>query len=100
MQIIPIQDIPAQTISTALANQACDINLYVKSTGMYCDLRVNGVLIVSGVICQNLNRIVRDKYLGFVGDLMLNDTQGTNDPTSPMLGTRYELIYLESFEVA
>jgi hypothetical protein len=81
--------------------------LYQKSTGFYCDLSVNGSLLIGGVICQNLNRIVRSLYLGFVGDLCFVDTQGTFtlpstglDPSSPGLGTRYVFCYLEASDLA
>jgi hypothetical protein len=96
MQIIPISDTYSQTVSVQLANQACKINLYVKSTGLFCDLYVSDTLIIGGVICQNLNRIVRDLYLGFVGDLAFLDTEGTSDPSSPGLGARYLLMYLST----
>jgi hypothetical protein len=68
--------------------------VYQKDAGLFCDLSVNNVLIIGGVLCFNLNRIVRDLYLGFVGDLMFSDTQGTSDPLSPGLGSRYQLFYL------
>jgi hypothetical protein len=102
MHIIPISDTFSQTLSVQLAGQNCKINLYQKSTGFYCDLFVNGSLLIGGVICQNLNRIVRSLYLGFVGDLCFVDTQGTFtlpstglDPSSPGLGTRYVFCYIE-----
>jgi hypothetical protein len=95
-QIIPIIDTPNQLINTSLGGQQCTINLYQKSTGLFCDVNVNNVLIISGVICQNLNRIVRDSYLGFIGDLYFFDTQGLSDPASPGIGTRYLLKYLTS----
>jgi hypothetical protein len=57
---------------------------------------VNDVPLATGVACQNLNRLVRLDYLGFIGDLIWQDTHGTNDPTSPGLGTRYQLCYIES----
>ena len=38
-------------------------------------------------------------YLGFVGDLMFSDTQGTSDPSSPGLGTRYLLMYIEASDL-
>jgi hypothetical protein len=102
MQIIPIVDTYSQTLSVQLAGQNCTINLYQKSTGLFCDLYVNGSLLIGGVICQNLNLIVRSLYLGFAGDLFFYDTQGTyaipstgSDPSSPGLGTRYLLLYLE-----
>jgi Concanavalin A-like lectin/glucanases superfamily/SPRY domain len=63
---------------------------------LYLDLFVNDAPVITGVVCQNLNRLVRLSYLGFSGDLMWQDTHGTNDPTSPGLGTRYQLCYVES----
>ena len=99
MQIIPIADTYSQTLAVQLAGQSCTINLYQKSTGFYCDLYVSGTLIIGGVICQNLNRIVRDTYLGFIGDLMFQDTQGVNDPSSPGLGTRFLFCYLETSDL-
>ena len=95
MKLIPINDTYSQSLSVVLSGQNCQINLYQKSTGFYCDVYVNNVLIIGGVICENLNKIVRDVYLGFIGDLMFYDTQGTSDPSSPGLGTRYLFYYLE-----
>lgn len=94
--LIPINDKFSQTISVVLSNQSCQINIYQKATGLFCDLYVNSVLIIGGVICENMNVIVRDTYLGFVGDLMFYDTQGKDDPSSPGLGTRFVLLYLEA----
>ena len=95
MQIVPIVDAYSQVVNVQLGGQSCAISLYQKSTGFYCDLYVGGALIIGGVICQNLNRIVRSLYLGFIGDLCFMDTQGALDPSSPGLGTRYLLCYLE-----
>lgn len=101
MQIIPVTDVYSQSLTVQLAGQNCQINLYQKSTGFFCDLYVNNSPIITGVICQNLNRIVRSLYLGFAGDLMWYDTQGSLatpstglDPSSPGLGTRYLFCYL------
>lgn len=91
--IIPITDKPSQTLTISLSGQQTTINLYQKSTGFYCDVYVNNALIIGGVICQNLNKIVRDAYLGFIGDLYFYDNQGVSDPVSPGLGTRFFLIY-------
>lgn len=96
MLIIPLTDTPAQTFSVQLGGQSCSINLYQKSTGLFLDLIVNNVAVLTGVICENLNRIVRNKYLGFLGDLMFEDMQGTSDPYySGGLGNRFLLCYLE-----
>lgn len=99
MQTIPISDKYNQSLSVVLSNQNCVISLYQKDNpeapGLYLDLYINDVLITGGVICENLNRIVRDSYFGFIGDLFFQDTQGTNDPSSPGLGSRFLLRYLE-----
>ena len=101
MLTIPVTDTYSQTLTVQLGGQNCQINLYQKSTGFFCDLYVNNAPIITGVICQNLNRIVRDSYLGFIGDLMWVDSQGSLtipsnglDPSSPGLGTRYIFNYL------
>ena len=99
MQVIPIQNLPNQTLQLALNNQQCQINVYQLNTGLYCDLYVSGNLIIAGVICQDRNRIVRDLYLGFIGDLCFIDIQGTSDPIYTGLGDRYVLCYLDSFDL-
>jgi len=99
MQQIPLQSVPNQSLSITLAGQNCRINIYQRSTGLYCDLYVDNTLIIGGVICQNLNRIVRDAYLGFIGDLGFFDAQGINDPDYTGLGSRYLLIYLEASDL-
>lgn len=95
MQIVPLSAVPSQQVAILLNGQSC--NIYVKTTryGMYLDLYVSGILVLAGVPCQNLNRIVRSAYLGFVGDLAFYDTQGTLDPSYDGLGSRYVLLYLE-----
>jgi len=99
MQQIPLQAVPNQSVNIALAGQNCRINIQQRSTGMYCDLYVSDNLIVGGVICQNLNRIVRDLYLGFIGDLGFYDLQGADDPYYTGLGTRFIFIYLETSDL-
>lgn len=100
MNVIPIQDTPSQDLNINLGGQFCTISLRTRVSGMFCDLYVNNSLIIGGVICQNLNPIVRDTYLGFSGDLMFLDTQGVSDPVSPGLGTRYLLIYVTPSDIA
>lgn len=101
MLIVPLQDQASQTLNVNLAGQACTISVYCKDAyGTFLDLSVNGSPIVVGVICQNKNRIVRDAYLGFVGDLGFLDTQGSDDPVSPGLGARFVLCYLTPADLA
>lgn len=102
--IIPLQRVPSQTLSVLVANQSCQINVYQRFYGVFFDLYADNVLVVGGVKCQNLNRLVRDKYLGFIGDFTFFDQQtddnnlGT-DPQYEGFGTRYLLLYLTPDEV-
>ena len=100
MLIIPLSPIPSQTLTTTLANQICQLNVYQKFYGVFVDLYVNNSLIIGGVIAQNLNRIVRSIYLGFSGDFCFIDTQGTDDPTYDGLGSRWQLAYLTEDDLA
>ena len=103
MQTVPLQAIPNQTLNVQLGGQACILNVYQLAFGLFMDLYVGNSLIVTGVICENLNRIVRSSYLGFVGDLAFFDTQGGSDPQDPIytgLGSRFVLVYLEESDLS
>jgi hypothetical protein len=99
MLVVPLQAVPSQAIAVTLAGQACKIAVAQRRTGMFVDLYVNDAAIITGVIAQNANRIVRDTYLGFIGDLAFFDTLGAQDPDYTGLGTRYVLMYLEASDL-
>lgn len=99
MQIVPIQPVPSQIVSVALAGQACQISIYLRGATLYVDLSVNNATIIDGVAARNKNRIVRSLYLGFVGDLTFLDNQGSEDPQYTGLGTRWSLAYLETSDL-
>ena len=101
---IPLQAVPNQTLTAPLAGQTVDINLYTRADGLFMDVLLNGKPIVDNVICQNENRIIRDLYLGFPGDLAFYDTQTDvngvgSDPEYTGLGNRYVLVYIEASEL-
>jgi hypothetical protein len=100
MQLIPLQAVPSQTVGVSLDGQACQINVYQLSTGLYVDLYLSNVIVIAGVIAQNINRVVRDAYLGFAGDLVFIDTQGDSDPDYTGLGGRFVLAYLTPADIA
>jgi hypothetical protein len=99
MKTIPISATPSQKLSSVLGGQNCQLKVYQKTTGLYVDVYVNNAPIVQGAIARDRVRIVRHAYLGFVGDLAFVDTQGTSDPISTGLGSRYSLIYLEASDL-
>jgi hypothetical protein len=97
--IIPLQAVPNQTINIQLGGQYVVLNIYQKFFGVFMDVFSNGSVVVQGVICQNLNRIVRDLYFGFVGDFVWIDSFASDDPTYTGVGSRFNLAYLEASDL-
>jgi hypothetical protein len=100
MLIIPVQALPNQTFAISLDGQNCNLNIYQTAYGLFMDIYMNSALIIGGVICQNLNRIIRDLYFGFAGDFVWYDNTGNGtDPYYLGLGTTYTLYYLETSDL-
>lgn len=90
---IPLLSVKSQLLSVQLGGQSCQIKIAHRTFGMYVDLYVNQSLIIGGVLALNDNRIVRSKYLGFLGDLYFHDRHGTSNPSYDGLGSRFVLLY-------
>jgi hypothetical protein len=99
MLVIPTVATPSQTLTVQLAGQPTQLNIYQKSTGLFCDVYVNDSLIIGGVLCLDANRLVRSQYLGFIGDLAFYDMHGAEDPLAAGLGIRWILVYLEAADL-
>lgn len=100
MQQIPMQPTPAQTVKSLLNDQNCQIYLYQKQRGLFVDISVDGVAIVTGVIARDAVPIICREYVGFSGNLIFIDTQGKSDPSYEGLGSRFALVYLTESENA
>jgi hypothetical protein len=100
MQTISAQAIANQTLQAQLGNQAVTLNIYQFTYGLFMDVLVAGSLIASCIPCQNLNRIVRYAYLGFQGDFIWYDSQGTEDPLYYGIGSRWQLLYLSAADLS
>lgn len=99
MLIVPVQATENQTFAVLLAKQNCRLNIYQKFYGVFMDVYVSNQLIIGGVLCENVNRVIRSTYLGFIGDFWFFDTQGNSDPHFTGLGSRYQLQYLEETDL-
>lgn len=99
MLIVPLQAVPSQTLSVRLGGQPCKIDVLTRGEGLYVSLYINDVLIVGGVAARDRVRVVIDRYLGFVGDLVWRDNRGREDPRYDGLGDRWDLIYLEAADL-
>ena len=92
---IPVNSTADQQLSVVLAGQNCVIRIYTLSTGMYLDLSVDGNQICTGSLIWGNALIVKNRYNGFSGNLMILDTQGTDNPVYSGLGSRFVLMYVE-----
>ena len=101
MQSIPLQPQPSQTLQTTVAGQNVTLNFYDKTDqGLFADVVADGVTLIIGVLCLDAVRLVPTDYLGFAGNFIFVDTQGSNDPTYDGLGSRFQLLYLTADEYA
>jgi len=98
MQQIPLQAVASQTTRIVLGGQNCQISLYQKDEGLFFDLISNGTTIVVAVLALDAVALVCRQYLGFIGNLLFVDTQGSTAPTYAGLGGRYALVYLTEAE--
>lgn len=100
MQIIPLNPVPSQSLSVLLADQDISLTITQRDSAMYIDVYKDDALVIGGVICQNENRIIRNAYLGFIGDLWFIDNTGAEaDPYYSGLGARWSLAYLEAADL-
>ncbi len=96
IQLIAVQPVPNQTLSVTLDNQIVVLNIYQRGGVdgiLFMDVFLAGELIIAGRVCQNGNKIIRNSYFGFEGDLVFWDMQGTSDPQFTGLGSRWVLAY-------
>lgn len=117
MQVVPLAAVPSQNFQIVLGGQNCAISLYLQNgydftdstletteANLYFDLTYNGIDVTNCAICLNQKRLlINRQYLGFVGDFMFVDTQGTNDPQYTGLGgntPRYVLLYITPADIA
>jgi hypothetical protein len=91
--VVPLLTVASQILTVQLNQQSCNLNVYQRTTGLFIDVGIGGQLIICGVIAHDRCKILRDTYLGFVGDLAFWDSQGTQDPDWTGLNQRYYLGY-------
>lgn len=94
MQQIPLDAVPNQKVLITLANQNCEINIYQRMTGLFFDLFVDGVAIVTTRLCVDRVPIVRNKASGFIGEFYFYDNTGTQNPDYVGLSNNFTLVYI------
>ena len=93
IQNIPlIPNTPSQSLFVPIGGIGALVTLAQKSTGLFADVSVGGVPLVSSVLCRDGVPIINAPYLGFPGDFAFIDKQGNSDPNWLGLATRYALV--------
>ncbi len=101
MLIVPAQANPNQAFNVTLGGQQVQLAIYQTDYGLFMDVSVAGTPVANGVICENLNPVVRAAYTGFLGELVWFDSSGAGtDPIYTGIGAQYQLIYLEAADLA
>lgn len=100
MLIVPTQPVPNQNFQVVLNGQQMTFNLSQTAFGLFMDVLLSGVAIITGQICLNQEPLVQQVYTGFSGELIFVDVQGTSDPVYTGLGSRFVLVYLEPADLA
>lgn len=93
---IPLVATPSQTLTVQLGAQPCRIDVRQRRTGLFVDLYVQDVPVRLGVKAMDRTKLVRDKYMDFVGDLYFTDLQGDADPDYTGLGGRFLFVWDEA----
>ena len=97
---IPLQPVASQVVKAVLGGQNFQIFIYQKAQGMFVDINVDGIDVMSAVIARDVTPLISREYAGVSGNLIFTDTQGSHEPTYDGLGTRYTLVYLTAEEYA
>ena len=100
MQSVPLQPVPSQSTKVVLGGKNCQILVYQKPQGVFVDINADGSDIVTGVIARDAVPLVCRHYVGFSGNLLFIDSQGSADPSYEGLGDRWTLVYLTAEEYA
>ena len=100
MLIVPTQPVLSQSFQVTLDGQQVAINLYQLEYGLFADILLSGVFIVTGQISQNGNPLVNSSYLGLQGDFVFYDVTGSGqDPNYLGLNDQFILIFLEPVDL-
>jgi hypothetical protein len=98
MRIIPLSNIPAQTLKVILDGQDCVLSVYWRQVRLYLDLTVGEAAVCQGAICQNGANILQGRSRFFRGSLHFFDTEGQRPPHFEGFNERFFLVYVQEDE--
>lgn len=90
---IPLQQVPNQSVSCVLGDQACVIEIRLLGENLFLSLSKDSTPICQNVLLVDRSAIVRAAYTGFIGDLIVLDRFGQENPDWQQWGDRFVLLY-------
>lgn len=98
---IPLAPVPSQTLGIVLGGQNCALAVFQRDDTIFLSLVADGTSILTTKACRtDVRLLLSTPYLGFVGDLVVVDTQNRGEqPSFEGLGTRWVLLYLSADDV-
>lgn len=97
-EIIQLSPIPSQSLKVVLADQDCEISLYLRGENFFLDLIVNGETVQTGAIVNEGASIISAPNALFSGGLAVVDMLGDDAPEFSGLGSRWILVYYPASE--
>jgi hypothetical protein len=98
MLVIPLAVKPNQTMNIMLSGVGYTIDVNQRSGLVYVNISQADERIIESVICRDRVKLIRQKYIPFVGNLVFVDQAGKSDPDYIGFGSRFILYYMEPVE--
>lgn len=93
MYYIPLRPVPSQKVLVNIGGKMVTILIRQLAGRQYFSMSADGVVYVESSLMVDRVPLIRARYLGFGGDFMSVDTQGTDNPSFTGWGSRYFLLY-------
>jgi hypothetical protein len=97
--IVPIQQIPNQTLSIVLDNDRYDIDLKSTKTSTIANISRNEILLIEGVRCVGATPLIPYKYLRVGSGNFIFSTPKELIPYYPNFGIDQFLFYFSESEL-
>lgn len=95
--IVPITNVPNQTLNVVLSNQNCTINLTSRNGNVYFDLFINTTKNIIYSRKLSLTPVLPYKYMqgNFTGNFILTNNDGNliTNPNYQLFGVSQTLLY-------
>lgn len=90
---IPLKAVPSQQIVTSVGGQTVTITLRQLGGRQYFSASLPDKVLCENVLMVDRTYLICAAYLGFTGDFLCVDTQGTDSPNFNQWNSRFLLLW-------